>query len=344
MSRGLGDVYKRQAQVEMSVVDAVREIPGVRDAGGTTDPELDGDSSGSNFSVQGHVAPEEEDMNFEVPWVTETFFAALRQPVLAGRVFTQADTKGAPQVAVVNLAFAKRFYGSAQNALGRLIGSGQSDHQKYDTTIVGVVGDVRHQNLHDKPRGTIYRPYLQQPQPTGLRIYAFTAQNPESVESAIRESIHRLDPKLAIDGMRTMEEQIDLSVADQRALATLATSFSVLAMLMTAVGLYGVLAFATAQRTREIGVRMALGAQRSAVVMLVMREMALTAVIAVAVALPTAIGISRLLRSQLYGVQPGDPVTLIACVLACALMMILAAAVPARRAASVDPMNALRSE
>jgi ABC-type antimicrobial peptide transport system permease subunit len=177
-----------------------------------------------------------------------------------------------------------------------------------------------------------------------MTLYVLTRQQPESVESAIRERIHRFDPKLAVDGMRTMDQQIDISVSSQRALATLASSFSGLALLMTAVGLYGVLAFATAQRTREIGVRMALGAQRSSVVMLVMREMALTAVIGVAVALPAAFGLSRLLTSQLYGVQPGDPLTLISCVLICALMVSLAAAIPARRAASVDPMNALRSE
>ena len=283
-------------------------------------------------------------MTFEAPWITSSYFATLRQPILAGREFTAADTKDSLHVAVVNLAFAKRFYGSPQNALGRLIGQGQSDHEKYDTTIVGIVGDVKHQNMHDTPRGTIYRPYPQETHPGGLTLYVLTGQQPESVESAIRERIHHLDPKLAVDGMRTMDEQIDISVSSQRALATLASSFSGLALLMTAVGLYGVLAFATAQRTREIGVRMALGAQRSSVVMLVMREMALTAAIGIAVALPAAFGLSRLLVSQLYGVQPGDPLTLLSCVLICALMVSLAAAIPARRAASVDPMNALRSE
>jgi len=332
------------AQVEAGVIDATRQIPGVQQAAGTTDPELSGDSSNSNFSVQGHLAPEEENMDFEVPWITSGYFATLRQPILAGREFTAADTRTSPKVAVVNLAFAKRFYGSPQNALGRLIGEGQGNHQKYETTIVGVVSDVKHQNMHDTPRGTIYRPYPQETHPGGLTLYVLTGQQPESVESAIREHIHRLDPKLAVDGMRTMDQQIDISIASQRALATLATSFSALALLMTAIGLYGVLAFATAQRTREIGVRMALGAQRSSVVMLVMREMALTAVIGVAVALPAAFGLSRLLTSQLYGVQPGDPITLISCVLICALMVTLAAAIPARRAASVDPMNALRSE
>jgi hypothetical protein len=268
----------------------------------------------------------------------------LRQPLLAGREFSVADAKTTPKVAVVNLAFAKRFYGLPQNALGRLIGNGQSDHEKYEITIVGVVGDVKHQSMHDSARGTIYRAYLQDEHPNGLQMYVLTGQQPESVESGVRDSIHRLDPKLVVDSMRTMEEQVDISVSSQRALATLATSFSALALLMTAIGLYGVLAFATAQRTREIGVRMALGAQRSSVVMLVLREMALTAVIGVAVALPAAFGLSRLLTSQLYGVQPGDPVTLISCVLICALMVALAAAIPARRAASVDPMLALRSE
>jgi predicted permease len=339
---GYGD--DRTAQVETNVIDALRQIPGVLQAAGTTDPELSGDSSTSNFSVQGHVSSEDEDMNFEAPDVTAGYFATLRQPMLAGHEFTIADTKGSPATAVVNQAFANRFYGSPQNALGRLIGSGQGNHQKYDITIVGVVGDVKHQNMHDTPRGTIYRPYLQQAHPTGLQMYVLTGQQPESVESAIRDRVHHLDPKLVVDSMRTMEQQIDISVSNQRALAMLAASFSGLALLMTVVGLYGVLAFATSQRTREIGVRMALGAQRSSVVMLVIREMALTAAIAVVVALPAAIGLSRLVTSQLYGVQPGDPVTLISCILISALMVALSAAIPARRAASVDPMSALRSE
>jgi hypothetical protein len=178
----------------------------------------------------------------------------------------------------------------------------------------------------------------------GLRIYALSSQDPKSIESAIQERVHHLDPKLVVDHMITMEEQVDESVSNERAVAMLATSFSVLALLMTAVGLYGVLAFATTQRTREIGVRMALGAQRGSVVMLVMREMAMTAVIGIAVALPAAFGLSKLISSLLFEVQPGDPLTLAACVMICVLMVALAAAIPARRAASIDPMKALRSE
>ena len=336
---GYGD--DRTPLVEGNVLQALREVPGVQQAAGTTDPEIADDSSVSNFTVQGHVAPEDENMNFESAWITSAYFTTLRQPVLAGHEFTAADTKGSPLVAVINLTFAKRFFGSPQDALGHLIAEGDG---KPDTIIVGVVGDVRHRDLRAMPRGTVYRPYMQLKHPRGLRMYALTGQQPEAVESSIRERIHRLDPKLVVDGMRTMEEQVDHSVGAERTLATLAASFSGLALLMTAVGLYGVLAFAISQRTREIGVRMALGAQRISVVVLVMREMALTAVIGVAAALPAAFGLSRLLVSQLYGVQPGDPVTLLACVLATTLMVALAAAIPARRAASIDPIQALRSE
>jgi predicted permease len=339
---GYGD--DRTALVETSVLDSVRTIPGVLQASGTTDPEIAGNSNNSNFTVQGHVAPEDENMDFEAPWVTSAFFATLRQPILAGREFSAAEAKGSPLVAVVNLTFAKRFFGSPQNALGRLIAAGAGTDKKLDTTIVGVVGDVRHRSMRSEPKGTIYRPYSQEVHPGGLRIYVLTSQDPKLVESAIREQIRRYDPKLVADDMRTMDEQLDRSVSSERTLATLAMSFSLLALIMTALGLYGVLAFATAQRTREIGVRMALGAQRSAVVMLVMREMALTAVIAVAIALPAAIALSRLLTNQLYGVQPGDPLTLICCVFISASMVLLAAAIPARRAASIDPMKALRSE
>jgi predicted permease len=334
----------RVAQSDLSVLDAVRGIPGVLAASATTDPELSGNRSQSNFTVQGHVATEDEDMDFETPWILSGYFATLQQPILAGREFTASDVKDSPQVAVVSLAFAQRFYGSPQKAIGRMIGQGGGNKVAMDTMIVGVAGDVKHGGPRDKPSAEIYRPYTQLKNSFGLTFYALSSQRPEAIEAAIRERVHRLDPKLVVDNMRTLEEQINLNVSNERALATLATGFSAVALLMTAVGLYGVLAFATAQRTREIGVRMALGAQRSSVVLLVMREMALTAGIGLAVALPAGFGLSRLVTNQLYGVQPGDPATLAGCTLATVLMVALASAIPARRAASVDPMKALRSE
>jgi len=331
-------------RVESGALEAVRSVPGVQAAAGTTDPVIANNSSHSSFSVQGHSETDDDGrMHFEDAWVTPDYFAALGESLLAGRDFSAADAKDAPRVAIVNLAFAKRFFGSPQNALGRLMAAGNGN-VNYDLTIIGVVGDILHRDMRDKVSEAVFRSYAQMPHPIGLQLYVRTAQTPEVVESAIRESIRRYDPKLVAEDMRTMEEQIDRSVSNERALALLAASFSALALLMTAVGLYGVLAFATAQRTREIGVRMALGSDRASVVMLVLREMALTAVIAIVAAVPAAIGLSKLVQSQLYGVVPGDPLTLAGCVVIATLMVLASAAIPARRAASVDPMLALRTE
>jgi predicted permease len=337
-SSGYGE--DRTPQIVANALEALRRIPGVSSVSATNDPELSGDSNTSNFAVQGYKATEDEQMNFEEPWIASGYFTTLKQPLLVGREFTSADAQGQPKVAVVNLAFARRFYGSAGNAMGRIIGEGD----KTDTTIVGVVGDVKHQNLRTDMGPAVYRPYLQLQHPGGVQIYARTAQRAEAVEASIRQAMHQLDPTLVVDGLRTMEVQIDRSASDERALATLAIGFSVLAMVLAAVGLYGVLAYSTEQRTREIGVRLALGAQRSGVMVLVVREMAIIAAIATAVALPSVVALARLFRSQLYGVTTFDPIALAGAALLTAVMVTLAAALPARRAATVEPMQALRTE
>ncbi|MFY9745842.1 MAG: ABC transporter permease [Acidobacteriaceae bacterium] len=323
-----------------AALDALERVPGVQMAAGTDDPELMGNSETNGFTVQGYKPAEGEGMGFESPWVTPGFFATMRQPLLAGREFNEADGKNAPKVAVVNIAFAKRFYGSAPNALGRVIGEGD----KPDTTIVGVAGDVKHQNLRDDIGPAVYRPYAQTPHPGGLQIYVRTARDPETVEAGIQRTIHDLDPTLVVDGLRTMEAQVDMSASDERALAMLAIGFAALAALLAAVGLYGVLAYSTQSRTREIGVRLALGAPRHTLVALVVREMAWIAGLAALVALPATVGLAHFFRSQLYGVSTWDPVTLAAALLLTAVMVVLASALPARRATAVDPMEALRTE
>ncbi|HET7346214.1 MAG TPA: ABC transporter permease [Acidobacteriaceae bacterium] len=331
---------KQAREVAMAAVDRLRQIPGVVTAGGTSDPELAGDQAISGFVLQGHKPVEGENLHFETPWITPGYFAALRQPLLAGRDFTLADAAGAPKVAIVNLAMAQRFYGSAQNALGRLIGDGDAP----DTTIVGVVGDVKHMNLRTAMGPAAYRPYLEDAHPGGLYLYVRTLRPPASMEPAIRSAMHELDPTLVVNGLRTMEEQVDGSASNERALAILAMGFAVLAALLAAVGLYGVLAFATQSRTRELGVRVALGASRRSLVELVVREMAWIAAVAVLVAVPGTVGLAHFFRSQLYGVATWDPVTLTIAVVLTAVMVAMASALPARRATAVDPMVALRTE
>jgi predicted permease len=334
----------RTPQIVTNSLEALRHIPGVVTVAATTDPELASDTSTGNFSIQGYKPAEEEHMNFEHPRITAGYFATLRQPLLVGREFTASDAKGQPSVAVVNLAFARRFYGSPQNALGRAIAEGGGDNLKFDTTIVGVVGDSRHEDLRTAMPEAVYMPYLQQNHPSGVEVYVRTARPPETAEAAIRQTIHQLDPTLVVDSLRTMEQQLDRSSSDERALAFLAIGFSALAMLLAAVGLYGVLAYSTEQRTREIGVRLALGAPRSNVIVLIVREMAIIAAIATAIALPSIVALARLFSSQLYGVTNFDPLTLSVTVTLTAAMAALAAALPARRAATIEPMQALRTE
>ena len=190
----------------------------------------------------------------------------------------------------------------------------------------------------------IYRPYLQKKHPTGVEVYVRATQRSEMVESAIRSTIHQLDPTLVVDGLRTMNEQVSRSASDERALAFLAIGFSMLALALAAVGLYGVLAYTTQQRTREIGVRLALGAPRSGVIILIVREMAVIAAVATLVALPSVVALARLFRSQLYGVTVFDPGTLAGAAIIIAFMVAVASALPARRAAAIEPMQALRTE
>jgi putative ABC transport system permease protein len=334
----------RTAQIVTDSLEALRRVPGVVSVAANNDPELTGDTETSNYSVQGYKPAEDERMNFEEPRITPGYFATIHQPLLVGREFTTADTKGQPDVAVINLAFAKRFFGSPQNAVGRQLMEGASDKENFNITIVGVVGDIRHTDLRTPLGPAVYQPYFQQKHPGGVTVYVQTSPPPGTLESAIRQTIHQLDPTLVVDGLRTMEEQVNRSASDERALAFLAVGFALLALTLAAVGLYGVLAYSTEQRTREIGVRLALGSPRSVIVLLVVREMALIAAVATAVALPSLVALGRLFRSQLFNVSTFDPITLCGAVLLTVFMLSLAAALPARRAAAVKPMQALRTE
>jgi putative ABC transport system permease protein len=339
-----GYAQKDAPALQDRVRSVLAALPGVRTVGATNDPVLTGDDNQSNITIEGYAAKPDEDLDVETPWVTPNYFAALGIPVIVGRDLTEADTASAQKVALVNKSFAVKFFGSPQKALGHSIGSGGGSDVKLDTQIVGVVGDAKQHGVREGVVKTLYRPFVQDPRANNLMFYVRTEQAPSLVENAIRAALHGIDPKLVVDSMRTMDEQIDQNVSNERMLALLAMSFALVALLTTAVGLYGVLAYATAQRTKEIGIRMALGAQRSAVVRLVLMDMAKVSAIGIIVALPVAVLLARWLQSQLFEVQPFDPLTLIGCVTVTVTMVLLAAALPARRAATVEPTKALRAE
>jgi predicted permease len=338
-----GYTPKESLAVQNGVRSALATLPGTRWAGGTTDPVLSGNQVSRGIQIEGYSTPQGEDVHVEAPQITPGYIETLGIPLLAGRNLTEADTRDTQKVALVNRDFATKYFGSPQNALGHYVAMGGAT-TKLDTQIVGIVGDSKHRGVRAGVVSTVFLAFAQNSNLSALQFYVRTSQAPEAAENNIRVALHQLDPKLVIDSMKTMDEQINDNVSNERMIALLAVSFALVALLTTAVGLYGVLAYATAQRTREIGIRMALGAQRWAVVRLVLLDMAKVALIGIAVALPVAVLMARWLRSQLFEVQPFDPLTLIGCVFVTGLMVMAAAALPARRAASIEPTRALRTE
>jgi predicted permease len=337
---------KQAIPLQKHLLEVLAAQPGVRAVAGTDDPELANSSWSSNVSFPGHPVNPDEDVHPEWQSITSNYFATMNIPPLAGRNFTEQDMESKAKVAIINANLARKTFGDPKNAVGQLMAKGSGSDAKFDIEIVGVVGDVKHRDLRSDVKPAVYRPYFQEEEDLFgfMQYYVRTWQAPEAAEMAVRRAVQQVDSKLTIDSMRTMDEQIADNISSDRLVAMLAVSFGMLATLLAAIGLYGVLAYATAQRTREIGIRMALGAARGEVVRMVLRDVVWLAGISLAVTLPVAIFLSRLIRSQLYGVSPADPVVLSGGTVLVALVALVAALLPARRAASVEPMQALREE
>ncbi len=326
------------------VLDALAALPGARAVAATDDPDLVNDNENGNISIAGYKAAEDEDMQVEQPWVTPEYFTTMGIPLLAGRFFRAVEPSGNSGVAIVNHSFAQHYFGSPQAAIGRVVNFGKGTKGEVGAEIVGVVGDTKHTEVRDPVLRTVYRPLLQSPQLNGITYLVRTWQSPQASEETIRATMRQLDSKLALDNLRTVEDEVDQSLANERLIALLSAGFGILAVLLAAVGLYGVLAYSTAQRTREIGIRMAMGAQRAGVVRLVLQDVLWIAGVSIALTLPVSLLFSRMLRSELYGVSVADPWTLVLGTLLVSVVALLSALLPARRAASIEPMQALRSE
>jgi len=334
------DLFKR-------ITDTLAALPGVRSAAATSDPELANNDEMSSIGIPGYTPGENERMNVEWAEITPGYLHTLKIPFVTGRDINYQDHATAAKVAVVNETFARRYFGSAEKAVGHNFARGGAPEDKPEFQIVGVARDMKHRNLRAEIRPTVYAPYMQTNPKRGLtymQFYLRTWQAPELAMSTVRSAMQNLDSKLVLDSLLTLDRQIDNDVTNESIIAFLAVSFGVLATFLAAIGLYGVLAFSTTQRTREIGIRMALGASRASVVQMVLREVLWLASISVAIAVPAALLLGRYLRSQLYGVSSTDPITLTLVVVVIAGVAMLAAMLPARRAAGVNPTKALRYE
>jgi predicted permease len=315
-------------------------VPGVRAVSMAELGPLTGNDWSMTIKVDGYAAKENEDMNPNVDGVGPGYFSTMGMPLVAGREFTPADDARAPRVAVVNETLARYYFGTS-NPIGRRFGFGRDKGTEVE--IVGVVKDTRTQDLRKEPVRFIYIPYTQDSSLGSLTFYVRAAGN-TSPGASIREAVRRIDPSLPMYDMKSMDTQVDESLFIDRMVAALSVAFGALATVLAAIGLYGVISFAVARRTREIGIRMALGAERRRVLWLVLREAAVLAGAGIAVGVAVALVVVRYVQAQLYGLSATDPRTLAAAAVVLGAVALLAGYVPARRATVIDPMLALRTE
>jgi predicted permease len=329
--------------LQQNVLDAMTALPGVQAVAASDDPELADMGHSGNVTVEGYTAPPDEDFVVEEPSVNASFFHAMQVPIIAGRAFTEDDDAAHPPVVIVNETFVKHYFSSPQTAVGRRLANGGGNHLTF-MTIVGVSRDSKHRTLRTPAIATFFTPLRQTRARGQLYLYLRTAMPAEQSFAMVRQAMKQIDPGLAIDEMRTMDDQIDTTLSNERMIELLAISFGLLATMLAGVGLYGVLAYSTAQRTREIGIRIALGSSRLRVSRLVLADVLRLAGIGIVVAIPCSVLLGRLLRSQLFGVSTSDPFTLGAVILLIAAVALVAAILPAHRASTVDPISALRAE
>jgi predicted permease len=316
--------------------------PGVVGASAAEVALLTDSNSSSTIRVEGYEASEGEDMNPNFNHVAPGFFKTLGIPLVAGRDVAESDVLRAPKVAVVNEVFARYFF-KDESPIGRRFGLRRND-KGYDFEIVGVVRDGKAASMRETHRRFVYAPYMQEETVGGLTYYVRSSALPDSFGMQLRAAVARVDPTLPVTALTTMRAQIGESLFVERMVAALSAAFGLLATLLAAIGLYGVMSHAVAMRTREIGLRMALGANRRAVLTLVLREVALLAALGVAIGLPGGYGLGKLVESQLFGLSARDPLTFGVATLALVATAFVAGLVPAVRAARVDPMTALRYE
>jgi predicted permease len=322
--------------------DALARQPGVTGVAASMVPLLSGSNWGTDVNVQGFKSGPDIDNNSRLNEISAGYFRVLGIPLLAGREFTSGDAAGAPQVAIVNEEFARKF-GLGRDAVGKMMSTGR-DPNKLDILIVGLVRNAAYANVKQAPQPLFFTPYAQDTTLGFLHFYVRSAGTPEQIIKEVPTAIQQLDPNLPIEELKTMPQQIRENVYLDRMISVLSSAFAALATLLAAVGLYGVLAYTVARRTREIGVRMALGADASRVRRMVLRQVGMMTLVGGLVGLAAALALGRTARSLLFELQPHDPMVMIGAAIVLTLVAMAAGFVPAYRASTVDPVTALRYE
>jgi predicted permease len=346
---------QRTQQFYQQLVDRMKTQAGVSDIALAAVGVLEGSQWDSTVTVEGYQPKPGENMNPYCNAVSPGYFRTMGVPFVAGRDFDERDATvvqppdpkapGATtfRVAIVNERFARYYFGNA-NPIGRRIGFGGDPGTPTPIEIIGVVKDAKYTGVRDDIPRQVFFAFAQGDNPGQATIYARAAQDPAAAFSGARRSVREMDSNVPIFNMRTLERQIDRALLTERVVATLSSAFGALATLLAVIGLYGLMAYTVSRRTREVGLRMALGAVAGDVLWLVMREVMVLVGIGVVLGLAAAWGFSRLIGNQLYGVSPNDPLTIVAAACGLTLIALVAGYIPAFRAARVNPVTAVRYE
>jgi predicted permease len=322
--------------------DELSALPGVTSVTSATVPLLSGNNWGNSVAVEGFQAGPDTDTESRFNETGPGYFSTLGIPLLAGRDFTRADAISAPKVAIVNEAFAKKF-NLGREAVGKRMSNDRSTGA-LTMEIVGLVKNAKYSEVKREIPPQFFKPYRQDERIGNITFYVRTAAAPEPFLTSIPKAIARLDANLPLENLRTLPQQVRQNVFLDRFISVLSTAFACLATLLAAVGLYGVLAYTVSQRTREIGLRMALGAAPRRVRAMVMRQVGMMTAVGGAIGLAAAIGLGQLAQSLLFELKGSDPAVLAGAAVALTVVALAAGFVPAYRASQVDPMSALRYE
>jgi len=334
---------ERTRQLFERMEDELGAVPGVTSVVAAMVPVIAGNNWGNSLVVEGFEAGPDTDTNASFNGVGPGFFKTMGIPLMSGREFTRADSVTAPKVAIVNQAFARKF-NLGDNPLGKHFGTGGGPGTKMDIEIVGLVRDAKYSDVKRQPPPQYFMPYRQEERLGDGYFYVRTATPPEQMLATIPTVMRKLDASLPINDIKTMETQVRENVAQDRIISTLSLAFALLATVLASIGLYGVLAYTVAQRTREFGLRMALGADGGAVRGMVMKKVARMAIVGGVIGIVIAIGVGQLAKSLLFQMDGYDPLVLAAATLTLALVAVGAGFIPALRASKIDPMTALRYE
>jgi predicted permease len=334
-----------------TLIERLHRVPGVDSAGISAMRLLEGNQWTTSISVEGYRPKQEETSSQWANSISPGYIKTMGIPLLVGRDFNERDEitvappPGTPdfRVAIVNERFARHYFGDTP-AVGRRIGFGGDPNTPTPIEIIGVVRDSKYTDVRDETQRQVFFPFLESSRPNAFTVYLRTSRPAESMFNAVRQTVAAIDSNIPIHGTRTLERQVQQSLSRERLVATMTSSFGILATLLAVVGLYGVMSYTVARRTREIGVRVALGATSNRIGWLVIKEALIIAAAGIVAGLPLAWWLGRYVSTQLYGVTPGDPLTIVGAVFLLLVVALLAGVVPSARAARLDPTVALRQE